>query len=255
MDSFAQIHPIHQYQLNNAELEFFVRGTVSNILKSGYTKLGIAKGQFDPYNANSALLSDIVSQSRISDRSALIAEADRKCDALLRYFYMQVDTGCLSPVEADRRAYISIANAIAPYRGLHKLPQHQQIAQTRGLVLDVSRAGMSENIVQLNLTSSVQAIDNANVEYALLVDGRREEQAEKRLPPTGGVRRELYEQYDVIITVVLAHHLVNPTPESTSFIKKQNALIDETNARYNQRMGLLHHYKEQKEQEDNKEDQ
>lgn len=247
MDALSPILPLYLHGLNNAEFEFFARGTVNNLLNTGYAKLGVKKEQFDPYNLNTALLGDIVSQSLISDLTARIAEADHKCDALLQYLFMLLDAGRHSPVEADRLAYISLYNGTKVYRGIAKLPQLQQITQTKGLVQDVSSAGLSEHIIRLNLTSLVQEIDNANLEYSQLVDQRRNEQAKKKLPPARTVRREMTEQYRVLMATVEANHLVAPTADTAGFIEKQNALIAEVTARYNLRMGLLHHYKEQEE--------
>lgn len=250
METPLKLDSIDQHLLNNAELEFFIHATVSNILDVGYVKLGIPKEIFDAFNANDALFSNIVSQSRVSSLTAKIAEADRKCDALLRYFFDLLDNGRHLPMDAEREAYIKLYDATTVYRGILRLPQLQQIAQTRGLVLDVSSAGLSEYIVQLKLTSLVQAIDNANVEFALLVDDRREAKSDHKLPSTGVVRREILLQYGMVMTIVNAKQMTDPTAETESFISRQNALIAEVKARYNLRMGLLHHYKDQKEQEE-----
>ena len=61
------------------------------------------------------------------------------------------------------------------------------------------------------------------------------------------VRARLDEQYDDMTTMAFVQSVANPSNEASLFISELNALIAETTALYNQRMGMARANKEKEE--------
>lgn len=238
MNSIKKFKSIRLKKLNNAEYATFCRRTVSNLLSAGYLKVGVPKELFDSFNENGVLMQDIVSQSMISDETRLIGEALARCDEAVQFFLNLLENGRRSPIEADRAAYTSLYNVMKVYRGLHRLPQLQQIAQIRGLVYDAGKADNAKHIIALKLDVVIQQIDNANTDLMLLVNKRAEELAERKLPAGHVVRDQMDEEYDQIISLAFVTNVSAPTEKTEAFRVAQNALIEETNARFNLRQGI-----------------
>lgn len=245
MEKLLRIDRIGLHKLNNAEYTFFSKRTILNITSQGREKLGITKATYDGYNHNNVLINDIVSQSRISNETAKIAEVNARCDDILRYLLGIIDRGRLSPIAADREAYRILYNVTKAYRGITELPQGQQVAQTTGLIFDLSKDENSVYIIQLKLVTVVQELGNANAEFLLLLEKRAQSQVAGELPTGRAVRREMDEQYEEMMLEVVAHNAVTPTPEAKKFIAEQNKLIADTNAAYNRRMAPHDGHKEE----------
>jgi len=249
MANIIKINSIGLGKLNNAEYTRFMSYTLDNIEIAKRASLGIPTDMFDAFRAKIKLLVDIISQSRTSDDTASIAEADQLCDDTLRYLLGQLERGRLSPVEADRTAYTTLYNLTKPYRGINRLPQRQQIQQTEGLLKDLEKPAVTDAVVRIGLQSTIAALKDANQRYASLIQIRANEQAAEALPAARGVREEIDALYDPMMSLAFAQSVVNGTNEAINFVAAQNKLIADTNAAYNLRMGLLKSHREKNEEE------
>jgi len=236
MESINKIDSINLSKLNNAEYANFSTRVVGLVSTATVEKLGIPEADLTAYNDNIKLLTDVVAQSRTSDKTASIAEKDRECDDLIRYIFGTIDAGMRSPLADQRTAATSLYNLTKPYRGIQSLAQGQQIQQTRGLLLDLGKDEMAPAIDALTLGAGIQALRRANNEYANLVATRAAAQVEKALPAGKAVRNDMDAQYDNLITRAFVASVATPTPEATAFVTAMNKLIADTNAAYNQRM-------------------
>lgn len=249
MEPFKKIGHIRLAKLNNAEYAEFSKNTFLNVMQASYPKLGIPKELFNGYSANIQLLSDIVSQSHISNETARIAEANAACDHIIIFLLGLIDGGHYSPIAADREAYVTLANVVKPYRGMQRLPQRQQIAQTRGLLKDLEKEANFALVVKLGLEPTFRALEKANDDFEVLLGTRADEQIAAELPTGVAVRADLDMQYDQLMTLAQSTHVLTPSEETATFIGRQNKLIHDTNAAFNQRMGLYEYWKKKKEEE------
>ena len=244
MANIVKINSIGLGKLNNAEYTRFMSYTLSNIEVAKRASLGIPTDMFDAFRSKITLLTDIISQSRTSDNTASIAEADQRCDDTLRYLLGQLDRGRFSPVEADRAAYTTLYNLTKPYRGINRLPQRQQIQQTEGLITDLEKPAVADAVTRIGLQTTIDALKDANQQYASLIQVRANEQADEALPAARGVRDEIDVIYDQMMSLAFAQSIVSGTNEAVNFVAAQNKLIADTNAAYNQRMGQLKSHRE-----------
>ena len=99
----------------------------------------------------------------------------------------------------------------------------------------------------LALANILTELESANDEYASLTEQRTEERAANRLDESKKVRARMDELYDYISTVAFVQSVAHPTEATATFVTNLNALIDETNALYNQRIAQAKRGKEEPE--------
>ena len=120
--------------------------------------------------------------------------------------------------------------------GCYRSPSQQETVQIRGLLTDARKAENTANVETLALTNILTELESANEEYASLTEQRTEERAASRLDESKTVRLRMDELYDYIATVAFVQSVAHPTDATATFVTNLNALIDETNALYNQRI-------------------
>lgn len=112
----------------------------------------------------------------------------------------------------------------------------QETAAIEGLLVDLDKAGMPEALAAINLTEVVAALKEKNKQYATLTEQRANAKADDPVESAKKIRLRMDEEYDEMSTYAFAQSVVKPTQETAAFINRLNALVDETNALYNQRI-------------------
>lgn len=100
----------------------------------------------------------------------------------------------------------------------------------------LDKAGMPEALAAINLTEVVAALKEKNKQYATLTEQRANAKADDPVESAKKIRLRMDEEYDEMSTYAFAQSVVKPTQETAAFINRLNALVDETNALYNQRI-------------------
>ena len=131
--------------------------------------------------------------------------------------------------------------------GCYRSPGQQETVQIRGLLTDARKAENLPNVEALSLANILTELESANDEYASLTEQRTEERAANRLDESKTVRMRMDELYDYISTVAFVQSVAHPTEATAAFVTNLNALIDETNALYNQRIAQAKRGKEEPE--------
>lgn len=91
-------------------------------------------------------------------------------------------------------------------------------------------------LAAINLTEVVAALKEKNKQYATLTEQRANAKADDPVESAKKIRLRMDEEYDEMSTYAFAQSVVKPTQETAAFISRLNALVDETNALYNQRI-------------------
>lgn len=212
--------------------------------------LGFSNEMVTAFDTDLGLLDDLVNLSRTSDETALLAEEDKRRDDLIVYFTTTISQTRKSPVAAQKNAAISLYNQVKPYVGIYKLADQQETQQINGLLLDMEKEPNKTNVATLGLTTVLDELKASNQRFIELTAKRTEGRAVATVENSKAVRLRLDPLYDDMALLATATNVINPTAETAAFITSVNALIDETKARYNQRVGIAKANKKKKPEDD-----
>ena len=250
MRTIVKIKEFGITRLNNAEYTNFSNRVLSLVNQAGTLEpeggsaLGIEEEVTEEYGTLGGTMGDIVAQSRISDRTAELTAVDKQRDDLVVYLFKLLRSKKSSPLTEERKAATSLYNLLKPYVGCYRSPGQQETVQIRGLLTDARKAENLPNVEALSLANILTELESANDEYASLTEQRTEERAASRLDESKTVRARMDELYDYISTVAFVQSVAHPTEATAAFVTNLNALIDETNALYNQRIAQAKRGKE-----------
>lgn len=249
MEKITKVKDINITKLNNAEYRTFM-ARYGNLLAGGggdsespdeisfdpNDPLGIPQELRTAFAADFALLTDAVNQSSASEETAQMSTLDKERDDLLIFITSTITQMTKSPLAAQRTAAEKLYLPVKPYIGTARLANLQETAAIEGLLVDLDKAGMPEALAAINLTEVVAALKEKNKQYATLTEQRANAKADDPVESAKKIRLRMDEEYDEMSTYAFAQSVVKPTQETAAFISRLNALVDETNALYNQRI-------------------
>ena len=249
MEKITKVKDINITKLNNAEYRTFM-ARYGNLLAGGggYSEspdeisfdpndpLGIPQELRTAFATDFALLTDAVNQSSASEETAQMSALDKERDDLLIFITSTITQMTKSPLAAQRTAAEKLYLPVKPYIGAARLANLQETAAIEGLLVDLDKAGMPEALAAINLTEVVAALKEKNKQYATLTEQRANAKADDPVESAKKIRLRMDEEYDEMSTYAFAQSVVKPTQETAAFINRLNALVDETNALYNQRI-------------------
>ena len=236
MSNMLKLSDISLTKLNNAEFTYFAGQITAQIETHTAVALHVDETLFTAFKGNHGKLVELVDQSRTADETAQIAETDKQEDDLLSYIFAALKSGRSHPIASKREAAQSLFNAVGTYTGVQSLPQRQQVQKVDGLILDLEKEANAAHIATLGLTAEVSELKTLNATYAGLLASRAESQKANPVESAKPIRREMYGQYDEIVSTAWAFSIASPSEPLTAFITSVNKLIADTNAAYNQRM-------------------
>lgn len=249
MEKITKVKDINITKLNNAEYRTFM-ARYGNLLAGGggdsespdeisfdpNDPLGIPQELRTAFATDFALLTDAVNQSSASEETAQMSALDKERDDLLIFITSTITQMTKSPLAAQRTAAEKLYLPVKPYIGAARLANLQETAAIEGLLVDLDKAGMPEVLAAINLTEVVAALKEKNKQYATLTEQRANAKADDPVESAKKIRLRMDEEYDEMTTYAFAQSVVKPTQETAAFINRLNALVDETNALYNQRI-------------------
>ena len=249
MEKITKEKDINITKLNNAEYRTFM-ARYGNLLAGGggdsespdeisfdpNDPLGIPQELRTAFATDFALLTDAVNQSSASEETAQMSALDKERDDLLIFITSTITQMTKSPLAAQRTAAEKLYLPVKPYIGAARLANLQETAAIEGLLVDLDKAGMPEALAAINLTEVVAALKEKNKQYATLTEQRANAKADDPVESAKKIRLRMDEEYDEMSTYAFAQSVVKPTQETAAFINRLNALVDETNALYNQRI-------------------
>ena len=236
MGTYTKIKPAGLTKLNNAEYTNFMNAFYRLAFAAGggggdsespdeisldNNPLGITDAQKAAFEKDQVLMTDLVNQSHISDETAQLLDLDKQRDDFSVYLTTTVSQMRKSPIEAQRAAAQTVYNIIKPYIGIYKSANQQETAQ----------------IQTLGLKEILDSLRAANDEYAKLTAQRTGNRAASIKEASAVVRLRMDDLYDDMTTIAFVQSVAAPTAETARFVNELNALIDETTALYNQRVG------------------
>ena len=249
MEKITKVKDINITKLNNAEYRTFM-ARYGNLLAGGggdsespdeisfdpNDPLGIPQELRTAFATDFALLTDAVNQSSASEETAQMSALDKERDDLLIFITSTITQMTKSPLAAQRTAAEKLYLPVKPYIGAARLANLQETAAIEGLLVDLDKDGMPEALAALTLTEVVASLKEKNKQYATLTEQRANAKADDPVESAKKIRLRMDEEYDEMSTYAFAQSVVKPTQETAAFINRLNALVDETNALYNQRI-------------------
>ena len=249
MEKITKVKDINITKLNNAEYRTFM-ARYGNLLAGGggdsespdeisfdpNDPLGIPQELRTAFATDFARLTDAVNQSSASEETAQMSALDKERDDLLIFITSTITQMTKGPLAAQRTAAEKLYLPVKPYIGAARLANLQETAAIEGLLVDLDKAGMPEALAAINLTEVVAALKEKNKQYATLTEQRANAKADDPVESAKKIRLRMDEEYDEMSTYAFAQSVVKPTQETAAFINRLNALVDETNALYNQRI-------------------
>ena len=249
MEKITKVKDINITKLNNAEYRTFM-ARYGNLLAGGggdsespdeisfdpNDPLGIPQELRTAFATDFALLTDAVNQSSASEETAQMSALDKERDDLLIFITSTITQMTKSPLAAQRTAAEKLYLPVKPYIGAARLANLQETAAIEGLLVDLDKAVIPEALAAINLTEVVAALKEKNKQYATLTEQRANAKADDPVESAKKIRLRMDEEYDEMSTYAFAQSVVKPTQETAAFISRLNALVDETNALYNQRI-------------------
>lgn len=235
-------------RLNNAEYTNLSSRMYSLTLAVTAEALNIEAEVITRYAALIAQMQDLVARSYALEESAEMEELDKQRDALGQYIIETVRSAQDLPIAAKSAAANSLFLVLKPYVGFYSKPVQQETVLVNGMITDLTKAENATHVQTLGLSEYVQELSLVNARYLSLTEQRTTSREDARTENSKTLRLEMDELYDYITTVSFCESVAKPTEATALFIKQLNAVIDETNTAYNQRMG--HHTEEEEEEEE-----
>lgn len=231
----TKINEMRLAKLNNAEYTNYMSRVCSLVETATIEKLGITEPTLQALQSTIQKMQDLVSQSRISDITAVLEDLDKKRDAIISYIMAEIKNKQKIPLEAMQKSAISLYNATKNYVGMQNLPNQQETQQINGFLMDCAKEVNAPNVTTLALDPMLQELKTVNDEYTNLTQERTNTEASTKIDNSKTVRQENEATYETIVTMAFVTSIANPTQEASTFVTNINALIEETNTLYNQR--------------------
>lgn len=264
MATLQTIHSFAVDRLNNTEFTNYLtrfrtlipqkeeddRPVIESLDLTGPSALGYTDEMLASFASELELLTDLVNKSYTSDETALMADNDKHRDELVVYFTSTISQMTKSPLAAQKAAAVSLYNQVKPYVGIYRLADQQETQQIIGLLVDMEKEPNKTNVATLGLTPVLQELKATNDEFIRLTEQRTANKMAASSDNSKTVRLRLIPLYEDMILLAQSYNIVQPTAETTAFVASLNSLIDETKARYNQRIGLAKANKDKKEPDD-----
>lgn len=255
MRTILRIKEIGLNKLNNAEFTYFAQSflhLIHNVKEGDQPGTGVSLGM-DPedvkqFEADSAIMRDILWKRRTSKLTAKMAEVDKSRIKHMIFINKIVRTNQKSSIDAYRQAAISLYTVLKPYIGCQRMGKTQLTATLNSYITDLNKPENIASLTALSLSGELEMLETDNDTYATLSAQRADEQARNKLEQGKKVRARMYDFYDYMTAIVYTKNLMEPSETLIRFIECLNALISDITTRHNQRMGQLKRYAEKRKQ-------
>ena len=239
MKEIVKIKTFSLHKLNNAEYANFANRMLNLAADAGPEALGVDDADLDRYSVLLTQLNDLVARSYASAETAELAELDKQRDVLGKYIIDTVAAAVDVPLASKAAAAKALSLVLKPYKGFHDLPNQQETVVVSGMVLDLSKEENTAHVQTLGLTEFVNELNLTNTRYLTLTEQRTQSRESAKTDNSKTLRTEMDALYDYITTVGFCMSVVTPTADTARFVSQLNAVIDETNTAYTQRIAQV----------------
>lgn len=222
-------------KLNNAEYSTFADRFIALVTAATTEALGAPEDEFAAYKEGAKLMTDIVAHSRISAQTAEMDAVEHDRDSVVVSVLDIIEAAYKSPLPGRHKAGTALFEQMKPYYGCHNWPNLQETAAIEGLITDLRKEKNASHVATLGLTDDINALEEFNNRYKSLTAERTAVKVTEKLEQSKKVRQTMNSHYDNITTLIFVQSVAKPAEVTARFIADLNAVIDETDALYNQR--------------------
>lgn len=221
---------------NTAEYTNFASRFISVNRSFGAEALHYEEADLERYAELQAELQDLVARNMAATETVKLQDLETQRDEKGMYIINTVRNSRELPFPAIAEAAKALWFVLEPYVGFHSKPNLQETALIDGMLLDLAKSENAAHITALSLTQTVEELTLLNAQYRVLTEQRTTSRDNAKTADAKTLRAEMDQLYEYITTVAFAHNVVNPSDTLEQYIRSVNAIIDETNTAYNQRM-------------------
>ncbi len=186
------------------------------------------ENKIEAYREKAKQLELLVNRKRAYRTTPEMREIDYVRDRASGTIQGALNSFCTSPVEEKRLLALRLSQDLAAYRGIRDHEYSKQTAEVTGMLRILDLEENKTAIARFGLTEEVEALRQANADFAEKFDERvLEVSAAKDASDIESkeLMREVNAMYQDIAQVINAYAIVQPSDEIDEFITKMNGLV------------------------------
>ena len=186
------------------------------------------ESKIEAYREKANQLALLVNRKRAYRTTPEMREIDYVRDRASGTIQGALNSFCTSPVEEKRLLALRLSQDLAAYRGIRDHEYSKQTAEVTGMLRILDLEENKAAIARFGLTEEVEALRQANADFAEKFDERvLEVSAAKDASDIESkeLMREVNAMYQDIAQVINAYAIVQPSDEIDEFITKMNGLV------------------------------
>ena len=186
------------------------------------------ENKIEAYREKAKQLALLVNRKRAYRTTPEMREIDYVRDRASGTIQGALNSFCTSPVEEKRLLALRLSQDLAAYRGIRDHEYSKQTAEVTGMLRILDLEENKAAIARFGLTEEVEALRQANADFAEKFDERvLEVSAAKDASDIESkeLMREVNAMYQDIAQVINAYAIVQPSDEIDEFITKMNGLV------------------------------
>lgn len=195
-----------------------------------------------------ATLDEGLFQIRKSEHTANLSALDIIRDNYFKGLSLRVRSESFSPDKSIREQAYKVQILLDAYKNITRENFRKETELIFNLINELISDDYQSQATNLGLTGWINALRQANEDFATLYNMRRDEQAMTKEINLRAVRKETDEQYRSLIKTIEALNILEPSNALSILIAKHNASITKWNNTLAQRSGKKREEKKKEEQ-------
>lgn len=213
---------------------------------SGAPAIGLSAEFVTQLKADADALAERVSETTAADTTPEADTHERNRDALMSFIVARIKQATTVPIAADAEAGNFLLRRISPYQDITRLPVAEETVKIRGFLIDIRKEECTQYVTRLGLEPYLTELETENEAYDTAVKQRTVTRALVVTENTESLRKRMHEEFNVLCLLAQSFAVAVPSDAASTFVRKLNQLIAETNAAYNRRKGHAQSSSEEK---------
>jgi hypothetical protein len=247
MSSYSLIKNIYLPGMTNSSFLHFMSSFYDYILTVKPEDLGIADNMAS-FKKHLDEMTDVVKLQAASPESKQLKALDEQRDMTVKHVIHIIDAALESPIAAEKDAAAVLVTIIDGYRKITTMTYRDETANITGLLFDLKKTENAALVTTLGLSAATTQLGEMNTQFEKLLEKREAAFGNEEKALALRVRADLQKDFTLIVHIVNAKSVLEPSEAITTFINSVNGMIDYTRASIKQSKS------QKKKKEDKKDD-